>query len=76
MFEGLERITSTSDWVTIFFLVVLTLISILQFNFNERFSKLFSLIYSDKYYTDFIKTRPLNFNIFHLIFFFVVLFNI
>ena len=76
MFEGLERISSTSDWVTIFFVVVLVLISILQFNFNERFSKLFSLIYSDKYYTDFIKTRPLNFNIFHSIFFFIVVFNI
>ena len=76
MFEGLERISSTSDWVTIFFLVVLVLIAVLNFNFTERFSKLFSLVYSDKYYTDFIKTRPLNFNIFHLIFFFVILFNI
>ena len=75
MFEGLERITTSSDWVTIFFLVVLTLISVLQFNFNERFTKLFSLIYSDKYYTDFIKTRPLNFNLFHVIFLFVILFN-
>ena len=76
MFEGLQRITSTSDWVTIFFLLVLVLLAILQYNFSERFSKLFSLVYSDKYYTDFIKTRPLNFNIFHLIFFFVILFNI
>jgi hypothetical protein len=76
MFEALERISTSADWITVFFLVVLILISVLQFNFNERFSKLFSLIYSDKYYTDFIKTRPLNFNIFHSIFFFVVLFNI
>jgi len=76
MFEGLERISSTSDWVTVFFMVVLVLIAVLQYNFTERFSKLFSLIYSDKYYTDFIKTRPLIFNTFHLIFFFVFLFNI
>ena len=76
MFEGLERISSTSDWVTLLFLLVLTLLAVLQLNFTERFNKLFSLVYSDKYYTDFIKTRPLNFNIFHLIFFFVVLFNI
>ena len=76
MFEGLERISSTSDWVTIFFVVVLILIAVLNYNFTERFYKLFSLVYSDKYYTDFIKTRPLNFNIFHIIFFFVVLFNI
>ncbi len=76
MFEGLERISSTSDWITLLFLLVLTLLAVLQFNFTERFNKLFSLVYSDKYYTDFIKTRPLNFNIFHLIFFFVVLFNI
>jgi hypothetical protein len=76
MFEGLERISSTSDWVTIFFVVVFILIAVLNYNFTERFYKLFSLVYSDKYYTDFIKTRPLNFNIFHLIFFFVVLFNI
>ena len=76
MFEGLERIATSSDWATIFFLVVLTLISVLQFNFNERFTKLFTLIYSDKYYTDFIKTRPLNFNLFHVIFLFIILFNI
>ena len=76
MFEGLERISSTSDWVTVFFVLVLILIAVIQFNFTDRFSKLFSLVYSDKYYTDFIKTRPLNFNIFHLIFFFVILFNI
>ena len=38
MFEGLERISSTSDWVTIFFVVVLILIAILNYNFTERFS--------------------------------------
>jgi len=76
MFEGVEKIVTTSDWITIFFLVVLVLVAILQFNFSERFSKLFSLIYSEKYYTDYIKTRPLIFNWFHLIFFFIIIFNI
>ena len=76
MFEGLEQVSSTSDWLTIFFLIDLILIAVLQFNFPERFNKLFSLVYSEKYYTDYLKTRPLNFNLFHIIFFFIIVFNI
>ena len=76
MFEGIEKVSATSDWVTLFFLVVLILIAVLQFNFSERFSKLFSLVYSEKYYTDYFKTRPLIFNRFHIIFFFIIIFNI
>lgn len=76
MFEGVEKITITNDWVTLFFLLVLILIAVLQFNYSERFSKLFSLVYSEKYYTDYIKTRPLIFNSFHVIFFFIIVFNI
>jgi len=76
MFEGLERLSSTSDWVTVFFLMVLILIAILQFNFTERFNKLFSLGFSEKYYTDYLKTRPLIFNWFHFIFFFIIIINI
>ena len=76
MFEGIEKISSTSDWVTLVFLALLVLIAILQFNFTERFTKLFSLVYSEKYYTDYIKTRPLIFNWFHVIFFFIIIFNI
>jgi hypothetical protein len=76
MFEGIEKISATSDWVTLFFLAVLILIAVLQFNYTERFSKLFSLVYSEKYYTDYIKTRPLVFNRFHIIFFFIIIFNI
>ena len=76
MFKGIEIISSTSDWVTVLFMIVLILIAILQFNYTERFSKLFSLVYSEKYYTDYIKTRPLIFNSFHTIFFFVIIFNI
>ncbi len=76
MFEGIEKISATSDWVTLFFLVTLILMAVLQFNFSERFSKLFSLVYSEKYYTDYIKTRPLIFNTFHVVFFFIIIFNI
>ena len=76
MFEGIEKISVTSDWITLIFITVLILIAILQFNFTERFSKLFSLVYSEKYYTDYIKTRPLIFNWFHVIFFFIIIFNI
>jgi len=76
MFEGIEKVSLTSDWVTLLFMGVLVLIAILQYNFTERFSKLFSLVYSEKYYTDYIKTRPLIFNRFHIIFFFIILFNI
>jgi hypothetical protein len=76
MFEGIEKVSATSDWVTLFFLAVLILIAVLQFNFAERFSKLFSLVYSEKYYTDYFKTRPLIFNWFHVIFFFIIIFNI
>ncbi|MCA0932974.1 DUF4271 domain-containing protein [Lutimonas saemankumensis] len=76
MFEGIERISVSSDWITLIFLAVLILVAVLQLNFTERFSKLFSLIYSEKYYTDFYKTRPLIFNWFHVIFFFIIIFNI
>lgn len=76
MFEGLERMTSTSDWVTLFFLLVLVLIAVLQFNFTERFNKLFSLGFSEKYYTDYLKTRPLIFSSFHFIFFFIIIINL
>ena len=76
MFEGIEKISATSNWITLVFLAVLILIAVLQFNFTERFSKLFSLVYSEKYYTDYIKTRPLIFNWFHVIFFLIILFNI
>lgn len=76
MFEGLERLTFSKDWITIILLVVLILITLVKNNFNVRFTKLFSLLYSDKYYTDYLKTNPLLFNRFHFLFFFVIIFNI
>ena len=76
MFEASERISTTYDWVTLLFTINLVLIAVLKFNFDERFTKLFSLMYSEKYYTDYIKSRPLIFNGFHFIFFFIIVFNI
>ncbi len=76
MFEGLERISVTDDWITLVLVIVLILITLLKNNYNDQFSKLFSLLYSEKYYTDYIKIVPLLFNGFHLIYFFVITFNI
>lgn len=76
MFEGIERIILSKDWITIIFIFVLTIITILKFNFSERFDKLFSLSYSDKYYTDYVKTNPLILNKFHFLFLIVFFFNI
>jgi hypothetical protein len=76
MFEGLERIVLSKDWITIIFLLILTIITVLKYNYSERFTKLFSLLYSDKYYTDYVKTNPLILNKFHFLFLFVIFINI
>ena len=76
MFEGLERIALSKDWITIIFVMILTIITVLKYNFSERFTKLFSLTYSDKYYTDYVKTNPLILNKFHFLFSIVIFLNI
>lgn len=76
MFEGIERIILSQDWISIVFLLVLTVITIVKYNFSERFTKLFSLSYSDKYYTDYAKTNPLILSKFHFLLFIVIFFNI
>jgi len=76
MFEGLERISATNDWITLVLVIVLLLITLIKNNYNDQFSKLFSLLYSDKYYTDYIKIVPLLFNRFHFLFLIVIIFNI
>jgi len=76
MFEGIERLSLSEDWITIILLLTLVLIAILKFSYNERFDKLFSLSYSDKYFTNYSKSKPLIFNTFHLLFFFIINFNI
>ena len=76
MFEGIERLSLTRDWITLLLLFTLVLIAVLKFTFNERFIKLFSLSYSEKYFTNYVKSKPLIFNTFHLLFFSVIIFNI
>lgn len=76
MFEGQERFLISNDWITLIFMINLLLIGIVKFAFNERFTKLFSLLYSEKYYSDYSKTNPLIFNPFNTIFFIVSIFNI
>ena len=76
MFEGIERITFSNDWITVVIMLVLTLISILKLKYSERFTKLFSLLSSETSYPDSFQTNPLLFNKFHLLFCFVIIFNI
>ncbi|RUA12138.1 MAG: hypothetical protein DSY82_02045 [Flavobacteriia bacterium] len=76
MFEGQERFIVSHDWITIIFLMVLILLSLAKYLYSERFDKLFTLYYSDKYYTDYSNSRPLIFNFFHGLLLFVFIFNI
>jgi len=76
MFEGLERVSFTNSWVTLVIMIVLVLITLLKNNYNQQFNKLLSLLYSEKYYTDYVKINPLLFNRFHFLFFFVIIFNL
>jgi len=71
MFDGQERIVFSPDWLTIVFLVILLLIAIIKNNFSEQLSSLFSLLYSDKYYSDFGKVKPLIWNSFNILFFLI-----
>ena len=76
MFEGIERLSLSEDWITIILLLTLVFITVLKFSYDERFVKLFSLSYSDKYFTNYSKSKPLIFNTFHLLFFIIINFNI
>jgi len=76
MFEGQERLLISNDWITIILVIVLLLIAIVKYTYSERFTKLFTLLYSDKYYTDYSKSKPLIFSTFHAIFFFISIFSI
>ncbi len=76
MFEAQYRFFASQDWITIIFMIVLIFLAIAKYRYNERFNKLFSLFYSDKYYTDYSISRPLNFNFFHGLLLSVFFFNI
>ena len=76
MFEGIERLSLSRDWITIILLLALVLIALIKFYYSERFVKLFSLSYSEKYFTNYSKSKPLIFNTFHFLFFIIINFNI
>ena len=76
MFEGIERVAFSKDWITVILMLVLVLITIVKFVYSERFSKLFSLLYSEKYYSDYLKNKPLVFNKFHFFLFLVLIINV
>ena len=76
MFEGIERLSLTKDWITIILLSSLVLIAVIKFTYSERFIKLFSISYSEKYFTNYSKSKPLIFSTFHFLFFIIINFNI
>lgn len=76
MFEGIERVVFAKDWITIVLMMILLFGTAVKFSYSERFNKLFSLVYSEKYFTNYAKSKPLIFNRFHLYFFLIILFNI
>ena len=76
MFEGKERLLLNQDWITIMFIVSLFLIALAYTFYADRFKKLFTLFYSDKYYSDYATSKPLIFNFFHVLLFPVFIFNI
>ncbi|MGB5243232.1 MAG: DUF4271 domain-containing protein [Lutimonas sp.] len=66
-----ERMVFSPDWVTILFLIVVLLLAAIKYNFNDRLSAMMSLIYSEKYFTEYAKTKPVLFNGYNILFFFV-----
>jgi len=68
MLEATERILLTKDWITVVMLVILALFVIIKFYNGERFTKLFSLVYSKNYLVRYQKQTPLLINSFHIYF--------
>ncbi len=66
-----ERIVFSPDWVTISFLIAVLLLAAIKYHFNDRLSAMMSLIYSEKYFTEYAKTKPVLFNGYNILFFFV-----
>lgn len=66
-----ERMVFSPDWVTILFLIVVLLLAAIKYNFNDRLSAMMSLIYSEKYFTEYAKTKPVLFNGYNILFFLV-----
>ncbi len=66
-----ERIVFSPDWITILFLIVVLLLAVIKYQFNDRLSAMMTLIYSEKYFTEYAKTKPVLFNGYNILFFLV-----
>jgi hypothetical protein len=66
-----ERMVFSPDWVTVFFLIAIVMIAVIKYHFNDRLSAMMSLIYSEKYFTEYSKAKPVLFNGYNILFFIV-----
>lgn len=76
MFEGHQKILLTQDWITIIFMVELVFFAILKILYSERFSGLFTLNFSDRYYNEYTKNKPVIFNFFNILLSGIFAFNV
>ncbi len=74
MLQATERVLYSKDWITLVFLIILTLFVIIKYQYSERFSRLFSLLISRNYLVIYSKISPLLLNPFHLFFAVIQLF--
>ncbi len=75
MLQATERVLYSKDWITLVFLLILTLFVIIKYHHSERFSRLFSLLISRNYLVVYSKFSPLLLNPFHLFFAIIQLFT-
>ena len=68
MLEATERFAFTKDWITIIFVVLFGLLVLSKYLNGDRFSRLFSLLYSRNYLVLYQKQTPILVNSFHIIF--------
>ncbi len=68
MIEATERFMFTKDWITIIFVLLFGLFVLSKYLNHDRFSRLFSLLYSRNYLVLYQKQTPILVNSFHIIF--------
>ncbi len=68
LIEPTERFVFTKDWITLIFVVIFGLFALSKYINNDRFLRLFSLIYSRNYLVLYQKQTPVLVNSFHIIF--------
>ena len=68
LIEATERFVFTKDWITLIFVLLFGLFALSKYVNNERFVRLFSLVYSRNYLVLYQKQTPVLVNSFHIIF--------